>query len=377
VEPAHKLLKRILAERGKKWEEAELAKMKEMGMEPKDGPWKKRYKEPELPDYAGMQELPRGWCWATVQQLASPLPRSIQSGPFGSNLLHSEFQEAGRLVIGIDNVQDGYFSMGATHRITKEKFDELKKYAARPEDVLITVMATIGRTCVVPSDIEPAIITKHVYRITPNKLIVEPRYLHLALWGGSAVRQQMNQQTRGQTRPGLNGTIIKGLVIPIPPLEEQREVIGLVDSRLSLIDNLLPSVEKSEIRASRLRQSILKKAFSGELVPQDPNDQPAKDLLARIRIARDKHEIELKRQKKKETQPMKTPGEPLDGKKRDLIEVLKEANRSLRPEELFRLAGYKAEEVEEFYADLKKADDGSRISQIKKKNGEVYLKAAP
>ena len=74
---------------------------------------------------------------------------------------------------------------------------------------------------------------------------------------------------------------------------------------------------------------------------------------------------------------MKTPGEPLDGKKRDLIEVLKEANRSLKPEELFRLAGYKAEEVEEFYADLKKADDGSHISQVKMKNGEVYLKAAP
>ncbi len=113
VEPASKLLERILTERRTKWEETELAKMKAKGKVPKDDKWKKKYKEPGKPEVDSCPQLPKGWIWATVEQLASDQPRSIQSGPFGSNLKHSEFQKEGKLVIGIDNVQDGHFSIGS------------------------------------------------------------------------------------------------------------------------------------------------------------------------------------------------------------------------------------------------------------------------
>jgi type I restriction enzyme S subunit len=130
--------------------------------------------EPEAPDET---EIPEDWFWATVEQLASAESRSIQSGPFGSSLHHSEFQDKGILAIGIDNVLEGKFSMGKQHRISCDKFEKLRKFSARHLDVLITVMATVGRCCVVPANLEEAIITKHVYRISVNQSIINPHYL--------------------------------------------------------------------------------------------------------------------------------------------------------------------------------------------------------
>jgi len=270
-EPASVLLERVLTERRGRW-----SKLGRKG----------KYEEPARPDTTNLPELPQGWCWTTVEQLASQEPRSIQSGPFGSSLLHSEFTEEGKLVIGIDNVQDGYFSMGVEHRISDEKYKALQKFAARPGDVLVTVMATIGRTCVVPNDLEPAIITKHVYRVSPDQNLVLSRFLHLCLWGGPAVREQMFGKVQGQTRPGLNGTVIKRLAIPLPPLVEQARILAEADRLLSVGAATQAATAQTEGRLARLRQSILKWAFEGKLADQDSKDEPACALLERIEAER-------------------------------------------------------------------------------------------
>jgi type I restriction enzyme S subunit len=202
------------------------------------------------------------WRWLTIDELALPAPRSIQSGPFGSNLRHAEFQATGKLVIGIDNVRDGEFSLGSNHRISEAKFDELAKYAARPGDVLITVMATIGRVCVVPHDIEPAIITKHVYRITVNRDLAIPDYVAIALRGSREVRAQLMDSVQGQTRPGLNGGLIKKIRVPVPALACQRSIVAEVDRRLSIVREVEAEVDANLKRAQALRQAVLARAFA-------------------------------------------------------------------------------------------------------------------
>jgi len=270
-EPASALLDRILEERRRKHDEAQVGASR-----------KRAYKAPAEPETEGLPDLPEGWTWATVEQVSSHLPRAIQSGPFGSNLRHSEFQDDGYLVIGIDNVLDGVFSMGAAHRISEEKFRDLERFRARPLDVAITVMATVGRCCVIPEDVEPAIITKHVYRITVERAIVLPRYLMYVLKGAPPVRRQMFQEARGQTRLGLNGTIVKKLAIPLPPPPEQSRIVAEIDRQFSIFDSLERATGSNLARCTALRQSILKRAFEGMLVPQDPADEPASELLARI-----------------------------------------------------------------------------------------------
>lgn len=211
-------------------------------------------------------ELPAGWMYQTVEALAADVPRAIQSGPFGSNLKHSEFQPTGRLVIGIDNVLDGEFTLGSQHRISAAKFKELQKYEARPLDVLITVMSTVGRVCVVPRDVERAIITKHVYRITVDQTRVDPHFLMQALRGHPRVREQIFHQVRGQTRPGINGQIVKGLLIALPPIEEQHEIVRRLAQLLTHADELQRRVDNAAGSVERSKQAVLANAFRDELI---------------------------------------------------------------------------------------------------------------
>ena len=253
VEPASKLLERILATRRTEWN------------------GRGKHKEPTPPDISDLPSLPKGWTWSTVEQLAAGFAGAIQSGPFGSQLLHSEFVEDGILAIGIDNVLDGKFSMGRQHRITPAKFEILQKFEARPCDVVITVMATVGRVCVLPQGLEQAIITKHCYRIAPVSGNVDSDFLAIALRADSSTRQYIFGNVRGQTRPGINGPILKAAPVSLPSFAEQKEIVAEVERRLSVIEELEATVEANLTRADRLRQSILSQAFAGNLVCVNAN----------------------------------------------------------------------------------------------------------
>jgi type I restriction enzyme, S subunit len=208
------LRRRVLKTRRDEWEKAEKARLQEQGHLPSNDRWRARYPEPEGFDGEELPALPDEWCWAGLDEMVSGKPRSMQSGPFGSNLLHSEFQASGVLVLGIDNVRDGTFSMGSQNRISEQKFQDLEKYQARPGDLLVTVMASLGRTCIVPRDLERAIITKHVYRISMEEQLLFPEYFNLLLQSQTVSRLRMFENAQGQTRPGLNSSILKALPIP-------------------------------------------------------------------------------------------------------------------------------------------------------------------
>jgi len=207
--------------------------------------------------HPALGRIPHCWKCLSIDELATKDPRSIQSGPFGSSLLHSEFGSEGVLVIGIDNVLDGRFSIGAEHRIRPEKFNELKKYQARPSDVLITVMATVGRCCVVPENLEPALITKHVYRIAVDQSLCLPDFLMWNVLANPHVSRQLYGNAQGQTRDGLNGQSIRRLRIPIPPLEEQRVIVRTVDAIQGREDQESKNLNQLSIVKSGLSAALL------------------------------------------------------------------------------------------------------------------------
>ena len=184
------------------------------------------------------------------------------------------------MVIGIDNVQDGWFSPGSDNRIPPAKYELLKKYRARPRDLLITVMATVGRCCLVPDDIEPAIVTKHVYRITLNPVLALPRYLLHIIRKAPVMQNQMFDQARGGTRDGLNGGIIKGLLVPLPPIGEQARIVAKLDELMALLDRLeqrlAAKVEAHDAFAAAAVHHLDTESSPAPAAPQPAATKPAR-----------------------------------------------------------------------------------------------------
>jgi len=116
----------------------------------------------------------KGWGSDSVERLAIKKEGAIRTGPFGSDLLHSEFGDEGISVLGIDNVVSNEFCWTHPRCITPEKYDLLRRFRVYPGDVLVTIMGTVGHSCVAPEDLPECISTKHLCVITVDRKRVDP-----------------------------------------------------------------------------------------------------------------------------------------------------------------------------------------------------------
>jgi type I restriction enzyme S subunit len=205
------------------------------------------------------------WTSTTVEAVAKDKKGTMRTGPFGSQLLHSEFVEEGVVVLGIDNAVQNEFAWDQRRFITEEKFAELSRFEAFPGDVVITIMGTCGRCAVLPEHLPRAITSKHLCCITTDKSKCLPEYLHHYFLHHPLSLDYLEKNAKGAIMAGLNMTIIKGLPIKFPSIEEQVELVRRFDS-MSNHYKLLKKVLKAKQECyTELRQSILHKAFTGEL----------------------------------------------------------------------------------------------------------------
>jgi type I restriction enzyme, S subunit len=287
IEPASELLERIKIDRRKRWEEAELEKMKEQGKNPKDDKWKERYKKSQDAIVSSLVSLPDGWTWIALDELASDDPNSLAIGPFGSNLKVVDYCSEGVPLVFVREIRAETFGNLETKFVTQKKATELKSHSVSSGDLLITKMGDPpGDTAIYPDDRPPAIITADCIKLSPDKRLTSPIFLKYWL-RTQYLKKIILEETQGVAQQKLSLGRFREIAIPLPPIEEQAAIVEYLEKHLQSIENIQKLANQSQIEVDILDRSILAKAFRGELVPQDPNDEPAAVLLDRIRAERE------------------------------------------------------------------------------------------
>lgn len=283
TETGAQLLERILVERRTRWEAKQLAKFKEQGKTPpKD--WQKKYPEPVQPDTTDLPALPEEWVWATIDQCSLD-EVAITDGPFGSNLKSAHYQEKGPRVIRLQNIGDGVFLNVQAH-ISHEHFLELQKHSVEKDDLVVAMLGEVlPKACVVPSDVLPAIVKADCARVRLNKKFLKPTLI-VAQLNSKPIRDIVAKFIKGIGRPRINLGHIRAIPIALCSCDEQDEIDKQFSNAQIAINEQLAAIELGLKQSTAQRQNILRAAFSGQLVPQDPNDEPASVLLERIRNER-------------------------------------------------------------------------------------------
>lgn len=224
--------------------------------------------------------------WTTIDAICTDVE-------YGSAAKSSEVGQIPVLRMG--NIQNGKFVWDDL--VFTDDPDEIKKYALKKYDVLFNRTNSpewVGKTAIYQGE-RPAIFAGYLIRINYKTEVVDPKYLNYYLNSPKAKQYGNSVKSFGVNQSNINGTKLKTYPFPLTSPTSQQTIVSEIESRLSVCDKIEEGIENSLLQAEALRQSILKKAFEGWLVPQDPNDEPASKLIELIKAERAKNDSIKKR----------------------------------------------------------------------------------
>ena len=364
-ETGEKLLARILKQRREQWQQQKLAEFAEKGKTPPKN-WQNKYPEPVQPDTTDLPELPEGWVWASLDMLGD-----IVSGVTKGTKRKAEIAVREVPYLRVANVQRGFLNLDEIKTIPATESD-IKKYALVPGDILFNEGGDrdkLGRGWVWYGEVENCIHQNHVFRMRAFVTDLVPEFISHhgntfgKLWFQSAGKQTTNLAS-------INKGILQEFPVPLAPVIEQNKIIELLEEELTLLakqeEYTLAALTASEAQ----RKNILKSAFSGQLVPQDPNDEPASVLLEKI-----KQEREALAQMPKPRKPSK-PKKKVD-LMNTLLEVLTVENNWIDAQYAFQKCGIvdgtSTDRIEEIYTELRRLEKAGKI-QIQRQGDFDQLK---
>lgn len=274
-ETGAELLQRILTERRTRWEQKQLARFAGQGKIPPMG-WQAKYPEPVAPDTADLPTLPAGWVWATLSQVGWLDRGRSKHRPRNAPHLYGG---------AYPFVQTGDIRDSDTFvREVSATYSEAGLAQSRlwPANTLcITIAANIGKTALLSV---PACFPDSVVGFLSASDEVSVEYIEYFM---RSAQQKLEDEAPATAQKNINLEILERLPVPVPPHLEQLMLTERLLAMLSAASGQNGSINYALKQAAAQRKNLLKAAFAGQLVPQDPNDEPASALLVRIRAARE------------------------------------------------------------------------------------------
>lgn len=275
---------RLLGERRARWEARQLARFKAQGKSaPKD--WRERFDPGTAPDTANLPELPDRWVYASLGQCfevavgATPSRKSAEYWGGGVPWVSSGEVSFNRITTTRESISDSGLANSSTQ--------------INPAGSVLLGMIGEGKTRgqVAILDI-PAANNQNCAAIWVSETDVPPEFVYYWLWSRY---DETRRSSSGNNQPALNKSLVQAMPVPIAPVEEMREIAERVSVQFAGIEAQEREIDRLLRMATAQRQNILRTAFSGQLVPQDPNDEPASVLLERIRAQRPASAAKAKR----------------------------------------------------------------------------------
>ncbi|MBD5296970.1 MAG: restriction endonuclease subunit S, partial [Bacteroides sp.] len=267
-EPASVLLQRIRAEKERLIAEGKIKRPKKS----KTPSSESNYQQFEPPF-----EIPASWQWVTLDDLAF-----YKKGPFGSSLTKSMFVPKDKNTYKVYE-QKNAIQKDATlgnYYITFEKFEELRGFEVFEKDIIVSCAGTIGETFVLPPNIENGIINQALMIVRLYLPEIKRYYLD---YFDSVLKQTAAKDGKGTAIKNIPPfEVLKAYPFPLPPLKEQFRIANAIDTYFGLLEKVEQSKTKIIKYVSSVKSKILELAMQGKLVPQDPTDEPAAEMLKRI-----------------------------------------------------------------------------------------------
>jgi type I restriction enzyme S subunit len=214
-----------------------------------------------------------------------PLREVTESQVYGTSVKAST-DSSGVPVLRMGNINGGRLDLRELKYLPSDHPD-VGKLSLQPGDLLFNRTNSpelVGKSAVFTAN-ERMTFASYLIRVRLNEPC-DPHWAALVINGPPGRRYIASVRSQQVGQANVNGTKLAALPLPLPPLEEQRRIVTEVEARLSVIDAMRDSIERAQRRSAALGAAILERAFRGELVPQDPADEPAEALLARIRAER-------------------------------------------------------------------------------------------
>ena len=232
-------------------------------------------KRSDTPHYPYL--LPKGWEWCRLDDLAF-----YKKGPFGSSLTKAMFIPKGKDAYKVyeqKNAIQKDHEIGSYY-ISMEKYCSLNGFAVHPYDIIVSCAGTIGETYVLPDNIQEGIINQALMLIRLYNREIERFYL---LYFDFILKEEAYKESKGTAIKNIPPfDVLKNFFIPIPPKNEQIRILNEVDKWISFVDAIETNSAELQAIIKQTKSKILDLAIHGKLVPQDPNDEPAIELLKRI-----------------------------------------------------------------------------------------------